>query len=121
MIFGDDKFVHGELEAQGRREAAFAAGAQEDTVVLEIGGGVVVPSIRIQAVSEPEACPAWSFQPSPTPANNSHPLTSARLKPSARAGIGGGFWHRIIFSHCPPGRLGVASAAPSPTPLPLPG
>ena len=47
--------------------------------------------------------------------NNSHPLTSARLKPSACAStvdrLGGGFWYRIIFSHChcpsPPGRLSV--------------
>ena len=45
--------------------------------------------------------------------NNSHPLTSARLKPSACASIGGGFcqfhWYRIIFPHCPPGRLAVES------------
>ena len=56
-------------------------------MVLEIGGGVVVPSIRIQAVSEPEACPAWSFQPSPTPANNSHPLTEAERSRGYRRGI----------------------------------
>ena len=48
----------------------------------------------------------------PPTRNNSHPLTSARLKPSACASIlGGGLWHRIIFSLCPPGRLGVASGS----------
>ena len=44
--------------------------------------------------------------------NNSYPLTSVRLTPSACASIssylrGGRFWHGTVSPHCPPGRLGV--------------
>jgi NAD-dependent SIR2 family protein deacetylase len=52
MIFRDDMLVCSELEAQRHRRSAFEAqGDAERMVVLEIGAGVVVPSIRMMAES----------------------------------------------------------------------
>lgn len=58
MIFGDHQFVTAELDAQARRSKEFdergGGGVSmfpepSNQVVLEIGGGVVVPSIRMMA------------------------------------------------------------------------
>lgn len=54
MVFGDDCFVDARLEAQQEARADFAArtprvGARKNWVVLEIGAGTVVPSIRLEA------------------------------------------------------------------------
>jgi NAD-dependent SIR2 family protein deacetylase len=49
MIFGDDALVDTAINAQQKRFSDFLESSQGNYIVLEIGGGVVVPSIRSHA------------------------------------------------------------------------
>jgi len=47
MIFGDGSLIHGRLDEQNENfERFLSSHSKEDMVVLEIGAGTVVPSIR---------------------------------------------------------------------------